>query len=175
LIDKFTSRIEKLHGEDACWEWTGPLNHSGYGRYYNSVRGKREGAHRASYRFHFGSFDESFEVLHQCDNPKCCRPDHLFLGTQADNMKDMAAKGRGTTGKSPWIKGRKASPESVAIRRPKLMKYIHIVTLPTGEVVMPISLNEFCKLNGLSAPAMYKVARREANSYKGYLVDRFPL
>ena len=51
-----------------------------------------------SYRLHYGEFDRTLKVLHRCDNPPCVNPEHLFLGTQDDNMKDCKDKGRTPTG-----------------------------------------------------------------------------
>lgn len=78
-------------GED-CWEWTGPMSGVGYGR----VRVGRgwQLAHRASYELEHGEIPAGLWVLHRCDNPKCVRPDHLFLGTAADNTADMLVKKR---------------------------------------------------------------------------------
>jgi hypothetical protein len=65
---------------------------SGYGNILNE-KGKQEGAHRVSYRLFVGKIGKNF-VLHKCDNPLCVNPDHLFLGSQKDNLKDMTNKGR---------------------------------------------------------------------------------
>jgi len=76
---------------EGCWEWTGKLQF-GYG--HARFRGKTEAAHRVAWRVFRGPIPEELNVLHQCDNRRCVRPDHLFLGTQLDNMRDMFAKGR---------------------------------------------------------------------------------
>lgn len=81
--------------ESGCWLWraTG-------GRRYGSlfVDGRREQAHRVSWLLHRGKIPDGLHVLHKCDTPLCVNPDHLFLGTHADNMADMKAKGRARSG-----------------------------------------------------------------------------
>lgn len=79
-----------------CWNWTGKLNGNGYGR----VAVGRGGVlmHRASWEIVNGPIPKGMGALHKCDNPKCVNPDHIFLGTQEDNMKDMAAKHRSSCG-----------------------------------------------------------------------------
>jgi len=86
--------IDKKEGE--CWEWLGQKWRSGYGYVRFRVDGiiKHTPAHRYLYVVHKGEFDLSLNVLHACDNRGCVNPDHLFLGTQKDNMQDMVAKGR---------------------------------------------------------------------------------
>lgn len=88
----------KVLRSEECWEWNGALSHDGYGHY--RCGGKVAGAHRYSYLLHNGPIPDSLLVLHHCDNRKCVRPDHLFLGTHQDNAKDRCAKGRSATGTS---------------------------------------------------------------------------
>lgn len=78
-----------------CWLWTGKTSGQGYGR----VRVPASGyvlAHRFSWQLHNGNnpIPDGLLVLHKCDNPPCVNPKHLFLGTHADNMRDMIAKNR---------------------------------------------------------------------------------
>ena len=80
-----------------CWVWTGcARNPKGYACII--VGGKRDLAHRASYREHVGPIPDGLCVLHKCDNHKCINPDHLFLGTRGDNNRDRTRKGRSARG-----------------------------------------------------------------------------
>jgi hypothetical protein len=77
---------------DGCWERGGSDRH-GYGLI--SIHNRQQLAHRYSWELHNGPIPTGINVCHHCDNPRCVRPDHLFLGTQKDNLRDMSAKGRG--------------------------------------------------------------------------------
>jgi len=89
--ERFWRQVQK--DVDGCWLWTGrPVQ--GYGRFRPSSRGTKIGAHRYSWELHVGPIPDGLDVCHRCDVPLCIRPDHLFLGTHADNMADMVAKGR---------------------------------------------------------------------------------
>lgn len=85
----------KVARTDGCWLWTGATNAAGYGLLGRGRRGEGNArASHVSYELAFGPIPDGLWVLHRCDNPRCVRPDHLFLGTHTDNMADAKAKGR---------------------------------------------------------------------------------
>lgn len=84
-------------GRLGCWEWPNVLNNMGYGRTTVTINGKyiSKFVHRIMSEIVNGP--TKLCVCHRCDNPKCCNPDHLFIGTVKDNVQDMIAKGRKST------------------------------------------------------------------------------
>jgi hypothetical protein len=86
-----------LPGPNGCWLWPGGLNQEGYGQ--KTIDGKTYKAHRLIYELLIGPIPDGFEVCHSCDRPRCVNPEHLFLGTHADNMRDKVEKGRARGGK----------------------------------------------------------------------------
>lgn len=89
-----------------CWEWLGARDAGGYGQIVTD--GVSEKSHRFSWKFHNGDIPEGLFVCHHCDNPGCVNPDHLFLGTCADNIRDASQKGRLATGDNLTPTGRKS-------------------------------------------------------------------
>jgi hypothetical protein len=79
--------------ESGCWLWTNSTGRDGYGKI--SIQGKTIRAHRWSWEIHKGYSPGQLQVLHRCDVPLCVNPDHLFLGTNQDNVRDRELKGRG--------------------------------------------------------------------------------
>ncbi len=92
---RFWSRVEK-RGEDECWEWKAGRIPQGYGMFHPYVNPLR--SHRVSYYLSTGVDPKENLVLHSCDNPPCCNPKHLSIGSNMENSMDMMKKRRGLKG-----------------------------------------------------------------------------
>lgn len=93
LEGRYWPKVQVL-GEDDCWMWSAKAKHPfGYGR-MTAGRGVNLKAHQIAWTLENGPIPAGMCVLHECDEPSCCNPKHLFLGTKADNTEDMIGKGR---------------------------------------------------------------------------------
>jgi hypothetical protein len=91
---RFWSKVDR---SESCWVWTASRNAKGYG-IFAQKHAHRQMSHRTAWELTYGVIPQGLRVLHRCDNPPCVRPEHLFLGTIADNQADMVAKGRSVRG-----------------------------------------------------------------------------
>lgn len=124
ILDRFWNKVDCSGGEDACWTWT--AYHGGRYGTFGIRHGTTIYAHRFAYLTEHGAIADGLSVLHGCDNPQCCNPAHLFLGTQADNMRDKAAKGRNVNPMTDALakrthcpKGHALTPDNIVWRRTK--------------------------------------------------------
>ena len=100
-----------------CFVWKGTSSPDGYG--YKRVNKKRVRLHRWAWEWANGPIPEGMHVLHKCDNPPCVNPDHLFIGTNGDNVRDCVSKGRhrnGETGKTHCKNGHPFNDDNTYIR-----------------------------------------------------------
>lgn len=123
VIDRFWSKVIR-GAADECWPWIGPILPTGYGCFTigSKIDGSRTTvlAHRVAYTIEHGPLPPGMNALHKCDRRPCCNPDHLFPGTQADNMRDCAAKGRiAGQQKTHCANGHPYSGENTIISRAK--------------------------------------------------------
>ncbi len=145
MADRFWAKVER--GSSAqCWEWQSTRSNKGYGKF--EFNGRQIGSHRVAWAISQGispdDIPEGVMILHNCDNRLCCNPSHIFSGSHADNMADMAAKGRGK-GKPPIHKGERH----------------HAVKLSEDQVRMvrssPLSAPKLAPLLGVSEWAIYDI------------------
>ncbi len=120
-VERFWAKVQK---SETCWLWTGGRTGSGYGVFCIGYRMVL--IHRFSFELHCGNIPKGMFVCHRCDTPACVNPEHLFLGTPKDNMRDKIAKGRANFTKPPLHQGtdhhkcRITEADVTAIRKARL-------------------------------------------------------
>lgn len=145
LMTRFEQRL--IFGASECWYWAGHVDDTGYGRIVGLGENK---AHRVAYRLFKGSIPEGMKVLHRCDTRCCVNPDHLFLGTQADNVRDMREKGRG---KSPGLSG---------IRNPMARATPEMAAKIRNEAADGVKQIDLSRKYGLSPMTVSRIVRRKS-------------
>jgi general stress protein YciG len=128
--ERFWARVAR-RGDDECWEWTGARKDTGYGRL--QIDGLRVRAHRFAWELANGPIPAGLSVCHRCDNPPCCNPAHLFLGTPADNSRDAATKGRMPHGERHY-RAAMTSAQVVEIRR------LYVRGMSLGEIARTVGV-----------------------------------
>ncbi len=95
-----------VRASSGCWIWTGSKNEKGYGKIgvWNANSDSATYTHRLSYTLFCGLIPDGMFVCHRCDNPACCNPVHLFIGTNEDNVRDMVSKERNSKGESHYLR-----------------------------------------------------------------------
>ena len=137
----------RVGGPDECWPWLGGKGHFGHGKFYDG--GRRRPAHQVAFELHHGRpVTPGLFVLHDCDNPPCCNPAHLYEGTQADNMRDRDVRGR--TGRGHRMAA-----------RPKLT-HEQVILIRAAYVRWKVTQDDLAKQFGVSRSAIGKILRREA-------------
>jgi hypothetical protein len=127
IEDRFWSKVEKGPVEQ-CWPWKASFLRGGYGYFF--LEGTKQ-AHRMAYELTYGEIPSGKSVLHTCDNPSCCNPAHLFVGTQVDNMVDAEGKGRRRYARGEGSNAKLTQAQVKEIRRKYATKNYTYVRLAT--------------------------------------------
>ncbi len=146
--ERFYSKVRKGKG---CWLWLAARNGDGYGAFWFAGRIQR--AHRVAWQIAYGEIPKKLQVLHTCDNPRCVRLSHLYLGTQQDNMDDMVFRGR------------------VLDRRGKTANALfdtYAVASIRGHHILGDSIEFLAKQYGCSYSTIYKIVKRKTYDYDDY-------
>ena len=153
VAQRLTAKL--VPAESGCIEWVGHRHRGGHGMIM--VGSKREGTkrmaytHRVAWELAHGPIPVGMCVCHRCDNPPCCNPDHLFLGSQADNVADMIAKGRNRS-KSPRGEDNKRAIVTEQQVREIRFRYA------CGHVTLDALGNEF----GMTRSGIWRIVKRKS-------------
>jgi len=149
ILSRFWKKVDKS-SLDGCWEWTGAIKPNGYGTVWTGTTDGLQSAHRFSWQIHFGKIphhpsSHGMCVCHRCDNRSCVNPEHLFIGTHTDNMKDMFNKHRRKVAKGMYA-GNSTLNESDVLKIRSL----------AGQMMQ----KDIASLFGVSGHAIYSIMKR---------------
>ena len=149
-----------------CWLWTASLRHKGYGAFAYTVNGRtvHDRAHRFSFLLHGGLLDDGLFVLHRCDNPRCVNPDHLFAGTNDDNIRDMMAKGRHVPG-GTYVSKRDAKYERGEAHHAARLNCDIVRSIRLDHASGNYSYSQLARKHGLSLGHTHRIVTRKAWSH----------
>lgn len=148
LEERFWDQVKKTDDAESCWEWTGSGNAKGYGHIFGGTERGSLRANRVAWELAHGPIPDGMLICHKCDNPKCCRADHLFLGTYDANNKDRARKGRSNNDKGEDHYAALMTTQKVLELRDRFAK---------GEKV-----RDLAKAFGIAHQTASKIARRKS-------------
>ncbi len=161
-VEGFWARVDRSGGDAACWVWQGPKDNDGYGIISKANPFKEIRSHRLAWCFERGPVPAGLCVLHNCpagDNPACCNPAHLWLGTNRDNQLDKVAKGRQARGDTHGARTHLGNHRGVRNGSAKLddAKVMHIrATYAAGGV----SFKMLARKYGMTDRAIAKLVHR---------------
>lgn len=149
-----------------CLLWIGHVSQKGYGQFHRS--GKQISAHRTAYEIFVGPIPDGLLVCHRCDTPSCINPDHLFVGTPSDNIRDMIQKGRGK-GKNPRA-GKSWNGARRGERNPRAkISEEQVLTIRADPRPQSVIAAEY----GISQSAISRIKRRQDWSHLETANDKF--
>lgn len=156
--ERFWSKVAIL-STDQCWLWKAGLTSGGYG-FFNVGKYNQYRSHRLAYYFTHGEDPGKLMVCHRCDNPPCCNPYHLFLGTHQDNVADRVLKGRTACGER---NGSRKHPESISRGSARPLAKLtesKIVTI-REQLCSGIPVKTLAAVFGVSQSVIYAIRKRE--------------
>jgi len=139
--DKFWRRVD-IEANEICWNWLGAVDGGNYGIFRSSIFSEIK-THRISWYLTYGKIPQDMWVLHKCDNPICCNPQHLFLGNNQDNINDKVLKNRQSR-----LFGERNGRSKLTIRDIKEIRKLHINGYSYRDItsVFPISFTQTARI-----------------------------